>query len=300
MATKEVANTNSQLKQQEPPKDITEYVLGRLSALTGSGLTLPADYSPENALKSAWFILLETENREKKKIITSTGDIDTNVVTRNSVANALLEMIVQGLNPSKNQCYFIVYGTQLSCDPSYQGNVIKAKRVGMRDINAQVIYKGDVIEYAITEDGRKKLIKHEQDFKNIDPANILGAYAIATMEDGLHKMEIMNFDQIKKSWGQGATKGASGAHNNFGPQMCEKTVKSRLATQIYNSSDDAALLAERSEDNGNRTVDAVHEEIQENANQEVLSIEAPTEKVEIAVQPEAQKVTEPTNIKAPF
>jgi recombination protein RecT len=33
--------------------------------------------------------------------------------TRDSIANALLDMAVQGLNPAKKQGYFIAYGKQL-------------------------------------------------------------------------------------------------------------------------------------------------------------------------------------------
>ena len=59
--------------------------------ITSGELRLPADYSPENAMKSAWLMLQETVDRDKKPAL--------QVCTRESVYNALLGMAVQGLKP---------------------------------------------------------------------------------------------------------------------------------------------------------------------------------------------------------
>ncbi|EHT55420.1 recT family protein [Staphylococcus aureus subsp. aureus CIG1176] len=86
-----------------------------------------------------------------------------------SKANALLDMVTQGLNPAKNQCYFIPYGNKMQLQRSYHGNVMMLKRdAGAQDVVAQVIYKGDTFKQEMGETGRIKAIKHEQDFFNID------------------------------------------------------------------------------------------------------------------------------------
>ncbi|MCG3082651.1 recombinase RecT, partial [Pseudomonas aeruginosa] len=45
-----------------------------------------------------------------------------------SKPNALLDMVTQGLNPAKNQCYFIPYGNKMQLQRSYHGIVMKLKR----------------------------------------------------------------------------------------------------------------------------------------------------------------------------
>ena len=93
--------------------DVFDVVEGRVEKLSKSGeLHLPGDYSAANALKSAWLILQSTLDRDKKPVLTS--------CTRDSIANALFDMIVQGLSPAKDQCYFIAYGNQL-CSPQARG-----------------------------------------------------------------------------------------------------------------------------------------------------------------------------------
>src|SRR5690625_5427349 len=86
-------------------KDITDSVNGSLARLQDDGLTLPPNYNASNALKSAFFRLQQVQDRQKRPAL--------EVCTTESIANSLLDMVVQGLSPAKTQCYFIVYGTEL-------------------------------------------------------------------------------------------------------------------------------------------------------------------------------------------
>src|SRR5690606_14857095 len=139
-------------------------------------LHLPADYSVQNALKSAWLILQEVKDKDGRPAL--------QVCTRDSIANALLDMAVQGLNPAKRQCYFISYGNQLVCQRSYFGDMALVKRVLPKaDIWYGVVYEGDVFEYTI-ERGRRVITKHEQRVENIDPARIRAAYCVIEPGDG--------------------------------------------------------------------------------------------------------------------
>ncbi|WP_144460067.1 recombinase RecT, partial [Bacillus pumilus] len=86
--------------------------------------------------------------------------------SRESIANSLLDMVVQGLSPAKTQCYFIPYGKQLQLNRSYFGTQAVLKRLtNVKDIWANVIFEGDVFDYEI-DGGREKLIKHETKFEN--------------------------------------------------------------------------------------------------------------------------------------
>lgn len=88
-------------------KQITDIVFNKVVALQAKGaIDFPNNYSVGNALKSAYLILQEAKTREKKPVL--------QVCTQESVSCTLLDMVVQGLNPAKQQCYFIPYGNQLT------------------------------------------------------------------------------------------------------------------------------------------------------------------------------------------
>lgn len=156
-------------------KDITDDVNKSLTRLQDDGLVLPSNYNASNALKSAFFKLQEVRDKNGKPAL--------EVCSRESIANSLLDMVVQGLSPAKTQCYFIVYGNQLQLNRSYFGTQAVLKRLtNVKDIWANVIFEGDVFDYEI-DGGREKLLKHETKFQNRDK-DVLGAYAvIKTIED---------------------------------------------------------------------------------------------------------------------
>ena len=217
-------------------KNIADNVLAKVKSFATAGnLKIAPNFSSENAIKAAWLILQETKDLSKRPAL--------EVCTKESIANALLKMIVLGLNPMKRQCSFIVYGNQLTLQREYQGTIALAKRFGLKSVKANVVYKGDEFAFETNGDtGKKKVAKHIQGFENMD-SDILGAYAVFEMADGQVDTELMTMAQIRKSWEQGATKGQSPAHKNFPDQMCMKTVINRALKTIINSSDDADLFA---------------------------------------------------------
>lgn len=262
-------------------KNITDNVLARLNEFEKQGaINLPNTYSAANALKSAYLILKET-NKDGKCVLET--------CTKESIANSLLNMCIQGLSPVKKQCYFIPYGNQLKLSKSYLGNIAATKRLkGVKDVFAEIIYEGDEFEYEIDlETGLKKITKHEQNFMNIDIAKIKGAYAVIIRENEPNYVEVMNINQIKNSWNQGSMKGQSGAHKNFTDQMCKKTVINRACKNFLDTSDDSDILVEainnteqieNEEIQNDNVITDIEYEIKENANTEVIDIEDDTEK----------------------
>ena len=247
-------------------KDISAQVLARVEIFQKSGeLRIPKDYSPENALKSAYLILTDPRNNLLAQC------------TKESAANALLKMVVWGLSPLKKQCDFIKYGDKLECTPEYTGNIVLAKRYGgLKEIKGNAIFEGDTFEFEVdTTTGRKRILKHTQTLESIGSKNIKGAYAVYEMNDGKMDVEIMNITQIRDAWNQGATKGASPAHKNFPDQMAIKTVINRACKLIIRGSDDSALFSNDDETN------VVDREIAENANVETISFEDVTPAVEV-------------------
>jgi recombination protein RecT len=206
-------------------------------------LDLPVNYSAANALKSAWLILQNTVDKDKRPVL--------DVCTRPSVANALLDMVVQGLNPAKSQCYFIAYGRILTLSRSYLGNKAICLRVDpdLKDIFAEVVYEGDEVEFELIM-GNRHITKHNQKLTNMVGTKIIAAYAIAVDKEGKAKRtDLMTMDELKAAWSQskmkpvtekGALKAGS-VHQKFTAAMAKKTVTSRMAHQIIGQSDDATL-----------------------------------------------------------
>lgn len=266
-------------------KDISDEVVGKLDALQQEGLLLPPSYSAQNALKSAFFAMT---NAPEGNLIEK--------CSKASVANALLDMVTQGLSPAKTQCYFVPYGGQLKLTRSYFGTQAVLKRLSnVEDIWANVIYQDDVFEYE-NSGGREKLLKHETKLENRDKA-ILGAYAIVKTSNGDEIMTVMTKKEIEVSWGQAKTKNVQ---NKFPQEMAKRTVINRAAKSFVNTSDDSDLLVQainnttENEYENRKEITAeeeVAQEIQENANAEVFEPEIiePTQQEIFQADPAEQR-----------
>lgn len=232
--SEEAKNTNLEVVK----KDITTQVLSKVNAFTESGeLRIPKDYSPENALKSAYITL--TEDPDGKGALIDRCD-------KSSIAEALLKMVIYGLSPQKKQVYFVPYGKKLNCTVSYMGNIATAKRYNpnITDIKAVAITKGEEFEFEFKQDeGKVVILKHKQTLESIGSKEILGAYSLIYYKDGSFEVgDIMNIEQIKLAWNQGAMKGGSPAHKNFPDEMSKRTVINRTCKRLINTSSDAILM----------------------------------------------------------
>lgn len=278
-------------------KDIVDVISKKVGEFTTRGeLHLPADYSPENAMKSAWLILQSAVDRDKKPVLEA--------CTKDSIANSLLDMVVQGLNPAKKQGYFIAYGKQLVFQRSYFGTVAVAKRVdeNIQDVIGEVVYEGDVFKYKIVR-GKKEVTEHEQSLDNVCGKKIKAAYAMIIDWNGeITKTEIMTIDQIKQAWKQSQThpvdeKGnvkTGSTHDKFAADMCIKTVINKICKPIINSSSDSHLFKQSVNRSSEVIAEAeVSQEIAENANGEIIDIEG--EAIDEQGSSQAQEDAKPTN-----
>lgn len=258
-----------------------DQVLANISKLQEAGeLRLPPDYSAENAVRSAWLMIQEVENRDKKKAV--------DICTRPSIANAMLDMVLQGLSPVKKQCYFIVYGDKLMLSRSYIGTYAVARRVAkVIDAVANVVYEGDEFQFEIdNRTGRKKVVSHSQSLDNINTDKIRGVYATVIMEDGSSYVEIMTMPQVRKAWAQGQTKGDSPAHKNFPDEMAKKSCIGRALKLLIGGSDDSGLFDE--EDSLGDPVQAnVMHDIKTNGNKQAISMSSPPPAKSQPIQPKA-------------
>lgn len=212
-------------------REITDVILNRVSEMKNEGLALPANYNAANALNVAFLQLVDMKTRNNKPLL--------EVVTKKSVQESLLNMVLQGLSPAKKQVYFIPYNDELQMQRSYFGTQTVLKRLnGINDIWANVIYDGDKFDIEIDEKGRERLKVHETSFLNRDNA-ILGAYAIVDTEHDGQLLTVMTKKEIDRSWSQAKT---NNVQKSFPQEMAKRTVINRAAKSIVNSSDDSDLL----------------------------------------------------------
>ena len=256
-------------------KDITDDVASKLDELKkDGGLAIPANYNPANALKSAFF---EMTNSPSGNLLEK--------CSRNSIANSLLNMAIQGLSPAKKQCYFIPYGQNLSMQRSYFGTqkVIKSL-TNVEDIWATVIYEGDEFEIEI-EGGRERIAKHTTSFLNRDN-DIIGAYCIIKKSDGEEVLTVMTRKEIEASWSQSKNKSVQ---NKFPQEMAKRTVINRAAKAFINTSDDSDALIQAVND----TTEEEFENDQERAVRDVTETVEREDQVLIETKPKAKAKAKP-------
>lgn len=284
---------SNELAKQE--KTIVDSVQKRIAEMQNSGsIELPNNYSVGNALKSAYLILQETQTSGKKPVLQA--------CTQESIANSLLDMATQGLNPSKDQCYFIAYGNKLTMERGYLGTIALTKRIkGVKDVKGYAVYKDDKFELGFDIlTGKQKILEFCPGL-NRDPKNLVGAFALILGDNEILHTEYMDINQIHKAWEQGSMKGNSGAHKNFPDQMAIKTVINRACKFYVSTSDDSDKIAEFM----NKSIEETDRELEEDkkdfANKEVIEIEEIPESVDEETGEIIEAEIEDTNeSQAPF
>lgn len=266
-------------------KETIDQIQAQIATLDEAGaLQLPKDYAVGNQLKLAWLRLLETKTSK------AAGERPVlEACTKESIANALLEMVIQGLSIAKKQVAFVAYGDRLTLQREYHGTIALALRVGgVADVpTGAVVYKDDDFDFVINPaTGRRQIIKHGQKLANIDPDKIIAAYAVIPLTNGQTHVEIMTMQQIKQAWMQGATKGQSPAHRNFPDQMAIKTVIGRGCKLFISSSSDAGIL-------GNSDEQIALPEAKPGADQPVKQISMKAKQSMLPEPEDAQLVEEP-------
>lgn len=284
---------SNELVKQE--KTIVDSVQKRIAEMQNTGsIELPNNYSVGNALKSAYLILQETQTSGKKPVLQA--------CTQESIANSLLDMATQGLNPSKEQCYFIAYGNKLTMSRSYLGTIALTKRIkGVKDVKGYAVYKDDKFELGFDIlTGKQKILEFCPGL-NRDPENLVGAFALILGDNEILHTEYMDINQIHNAWNQGSMKGNSGAHKNFPDQMAIKTVINRACKYYVSTSDDSDKIADFMSKSVEDTDRELEEEKKEFANKEVVEIEDIPENVdEDAGEIIEAEIEETNNNQAPF
>lgn len=221
---------------QATQRSLDEQVMNSLDRLQEQGLEMPPNYSPQNALKSAYFELANNSAGNLLQMAAGNAEMKT------SISNALLDMVIQGLSPAKTQCYFIKYGSKVQLMRSYFGTMAVLDRVtGGADIRPAVVREGDPFE--IEMDGPDiRVIEHKTKFENLDN-EIKAAYVIIKLKNGQEYTTVMTKKQIDASWSKSKMKG-SGPQKEFPDEMAKRTVINRAAKYLINTSNDNDLFVQ--------------------------------------------------------
>lgn len=238
---------------------LVESVINRVTELTKTGgFLLPQNYNYENSLRAAFFIIGDTVDRNGKSAL--------EVCTPASISEALFRMAAQGLDPNRSQAYFIIHGNKLTLRRSYMGSVAVARRVaGVKSVSAAVIHDGDGFTYEVVN-GKYQNVKHNAPFENLDK-DIIGAYCVATFEDGREHIDVMTIAQIKKSWKMSINQNSNKLQQDFSEEACKRTIIARCLKPLINFSDDSNLYEKQQDEfEENEVQETSHEVVTEKKN----------------------------------
>lgn len=287
--TKPVTTTDTAPAKKAEPI-ITQVQSQVASWLQDKRLNLPPDYSVGNALQSAWLKLREDG-------VIKNGQVNTDLVTETSVIAALQKTAVQGLNPGKDQCYYIKYGTALTMQRSYHGDIRVAQVSSAIKIEPyyDVVCEGEkvVLRKVRNRYGYVTVVADHEFGIVRDMSKIVAAYCGFVDENGEDMgAEIMSVDQIQTSWKKSKmySPGKEGTFHTQQPdRACIRTVVRRRCLQIIRTSGDPFMVAESFTDDEATAIEAeFREEVNANANREPLSLEPPTGEGQIQQSAEPQ------------
>lgn len=147
--------------------------------------------------------------------------------TPDSIRNAVVNIALCGvtLNPALKLAYLVPRKGKCTLDISYMGMIELTLNSGLvKDINADVICANDEFDY---EKGTNQFLRHKVASKN--RGNMIGAFAIATLQNGSTHFEIITADEIDK-----IKKTSEGLKSEYSPwktwesEMWKKTAVKRL------------------------------------------------------------------------
>lgn len=221
---------------EKSSKSLMNAVMEKLADKQKDGLQFPENYSVSNAVMSAQLMLQETTDKNGNPVLKT--------CTPASIMNAVMEMATQGLNPAKQQCYFIAYSGKLTMQRSYLGTIAMTKRLkGITDVVGYTVYDMDVFKVGFNlATGRIEVKEYEPSLER-DPNKIKGAFALIIGTNGIVHTEWMTLEEIKAAWRMRKGGGDSKAHNDFTSEMCKKTVINRACKLYAKTSNDEGLIA---------------------------------------------------------
>lgn len=221
-------------------KDTATSVINQVMEYADAGkLEIPKNYSVGNSVNALRLMIMDDDKLKG--------------CTMPSIANAMLNMCILGLNPSKKQCYPIAYGDKLGLMVSYFGNTTIARRADqtIQDVVADVVREGEKLVFEHLPGNIYKIKSHERTLETMDNDKIIAAYATILYNDGKEPVSlVMTWKEILASWKKSPAKPfdengnlkSSSTHAQYPSDMAKRTVINKITKMIRNTSDDSELF----------------------------------------------------------
>ena len=158
-----------------------------------------------------------------------------------SLIGAVIQAAQLGLEPDGvlGQAYLVPYGNQVQFIPGYRGLIGLARRSGqISTIEARVVHQKDAFTYSF---GLKPVLEHVPTTE-VEPGEVVAAYAIAHLKDGAYQFDVMlkrEVDAIRTR----SKAGRSGPWVTDYEEMAKKTVLKRLCKLLPASVELATAVA---------------------------------------------------------
>lgn len=197
-----------------------------------NNILLSKNYDLKTAMSNLYLNLIQVTDKD--------GNQALEVCTRESIQEAVMQCINNGIDVGKKQGYFIPRGNKLTYMNSYFGNVKQARATSRVRIFSNVIRDGEQADLESRIDGTL-IVHHKPSIKCLNK-KIFAVYAVATDIDTgrVINSDIMPMEEVQKSW----LKSSNGARvaKEFEHEMAKRTVENRLAKHFINKSDDSQKI----------------------------------------------------------
>lgn len=197
---------------------------------------LPSDFNQQRFVQNA--IAAVNGNETLAKFTTA------------QLAPAIMRGAMLGLDFFNKEAYLVPYGQQVQFQPSYTGLVKLAKKYGgVADVKAEIVREGD--EFTMSMQGGAQSFTFDP--KPFNDGPIIGAFAVATMNDGSIKVERMTKRQLDNVKMMSRSQSGN-AWKLFPEEMYKKVVVRRLCKGItidFENTEQAKVF--RSEDDERET-----------------------------------------------
>lgn len=234
-----MAEEQKTMTVSEKRKSVDAVVKGKIEEMRSKNeIVIPSNYNVGNALNVAWLKIQEVK--------TSTDKFAVQVCTQTSIANALLNMVIQGLDSGRNQCYFIAYGDQLQMQRSYFGTETALKRIvpEVFKIITDLAHEGDEVEWRWDDFGVRYCHHIKNDpMQNADKPISFGFCNIYDAGGRLLGSTVMTKAEIDQAWRQSRSFKENGVHQKFTSEMAKKTIINRACKHLINTSTDTSSNA---------------------------------------------------------
>lgn len=197
---------------------------GLTKKLTENKEALPAGFNQQRFILNCITVIQDMMKDDKKKA-------QLEKINPETIPVCLAKAAYLGLDFFNGECYAIPYGSNLSFQTDYKGEIKLCKRYSknkIKDIFAKVVRQGDFFMEEV--DGGKQNVQYRP--KPFSNEQMIGAFAIVVFEDGSMMYDTMSSEDIENVRNTYSKAKDSQAWKSSAGEMYKKTVLRRLCKLI--------------------------------------------------------------------